>query len=111
MWLPVSLSRVSASERHGAHGHVLDRDDLARALLHLVLQQAALVLQEVAGQLQLDVVVHAGHHDGRVDRLGDVVDGAHVQAGLLVVGRAHGGEEDHRDVAGLGVGRSWRMTS
>ena len=48
--------------------------------------------------------MHPREHDGRLDGLGDVVDGAQVQALLLVRDRVHGGHEDHRQVARGGIG-------
>jgi len=44
----------------------------------------------------------AGTKDGRADRLGDVIDCAKVEANFLVFIGGHGGDENHRDVAGFG---------
>ena len=45
--------------------------------------------------------MHARQHDGRLERLGQVVDGTQHEAMLFVVGTAHRRGDDHRDVPRL----------
>ena len=56
-------------------GDVLDQFVLPGAPLHLLLQKGVLVVQQIPRRFQLQVVSDPGQHDGRGDRLVDVVDG------------------------------------
>jgi hypothetical protein len=44
------------------------------------------------------LVAHPGQHHVGLDRLGDVVGGAVLEAALFVARVVQGGEEDHRNV-------------
>ncbi|MNV37671.1 hypothetical protein D3C71_1292000 [compost metagenome] len=88
---------------HGADGGVLQLRQGARAVGHLLLQKVVVVGEQIPRSLELQVVAHARHGDGGVDGLGDVVHCAQLQPHRFVVGGAHGGEENHRNVFGLGV--------
>ena len=85
-------------------GHVLHRPDLARAAGDLGLQEGILVAQEIPCRLQLQVGLDPRQHDGRADRLGDVVHSAKFEAQALVVGFGPGGQEHDGNVARVRVG-------
>jgi hypothetical protein len=79
---------------------VLDQLVLAQAPLHLGFQEGVLIPEQIAGAFEFQLGAHPGEHDGRLERLGDVVDGAQSEAPLLVARGIHGGDEDHGNVAG-----------
>ncbi len=53
--------------------------------------------EKVASRLEFEVRAHTGAHDGGVDRLHDVVDGARLEALGLILGLLQAGHEDDRD--------------
>jgi hypothetical protein len=57
------------------------------------------LLQHLARGLGLKLGADAGEDNGRIDRLGDVVDGAEFQPVPFAVGGIHRRDENHRDVA------------
>jgi hypothetical protein len=61
------------------------------------------VPQDVARQLEIELIADPGQDHCRLDRLDDVIDGAERQAVLLVSRIAERGQEDHRGVARRGV--------
>lgn len=71
--------------------------DLARDFLF---QPGFLAAQQLLGARQFDLGADPGDEHGRLDRLGDEVGGAFADAALLLLGVVHGGDENHRDVAG-----------
>jgi hypothetical protein len=74
--------------------------DLARDFLF---QPGFLAAQQLLGARQFDLGADPGDEHGRLDRLGDEVGGAFADAALLLLGVVHGGDENHRDVAGQRV--------
>ena len=62
--------------RECPHGEGLRQNILLHSAGHLVLQPLVLVREPVAGILQFELGAHAGKHDGGVNGLGDIVDGA-----------------------------------
>jgi hypothetical protein len=88
---------------HGQDGDVLHGRELARALVHLLLEKAVLVAQEIGHALELQLGLHARQHHRRADRLGDVVHPADLEAGRLRFDIGLGRQEQHRDVGGARV--------
>ena len=66
------------------HGHFLDQLQFERTLADLRFEPGILVGQLLPGLGEGEVGAHAGAENGRADRLGDVIDGTEVQAGLLI---------------------------
>ncbi|MNS60766.1 hypothetical protein D3C72_937770 [compost metagenome] len=89
---------------HGVDGDVLQRRHFLHAALHFRFQVLVLVAQEILHLLHRQLRPDARQHDGRRDRLGDVVDGAQGQAQLLVRHFAHGRDENHGDAGRGGIG-------
>ena len=88
---------------HGLNGHILDGDDLGGAALDFLLKVSLLITQKVGGRLDLQLGFHPCQHDGWIDRLGDVVHGAHLQTQDLVFHCCHGGDEDYRNMSGARI--------
>ena len=86
--------------RHGDDGGVLDQREFAGAAPDFLFEVTVAVAQEIAGGLQVEVVADAGQDEGRTDRLGDVVDGAGVEAELFVQLFVADGQENNRDAGG-----------
>jgi hypothetical protein len=77
---------------------------LAHAARHLGLEEGVLVRQPVARELELHLRAHARQHHRGPQRLGDVVDRAHRQPALFLLGGVERGDADHRDVARQRIG-------
>ena len=86
------------------YAEVLDQQVFAHAAGHFALQPFVLVGQAVAGVLEFEVGTYPRQHDGRLDRLGDVVHGPQFEPVFFVLSAVHSGDEDHRDVVGRRVG-------
>ena len=81
--------------RHGVYRDVLQRRHFLHPALHFRFQVMILVAQKILHLLHRQLRLDTGQHDGRRNRLGDVVDGAQGQAQLLVGHFAHGGHKNH----------------
>ena len=90
--------------RHGVDGDVLQRLDLLHAALHLRFQILVLVAQKILHLFHRQLRLDARQHDGRGNRLGDVIDGAQRQAQLLVRHFAHGRDKNHGNAGRGGTG-------
>ena len=66
-----------------------------------LLQPDLLPGSDVAGAFQFKLGLDANAEDRGVDRLGDVVDGTFLDAPLLIVRIIEGGNEYHRNIAGI----------
>ncbi len=90
--------------RHHQDRRILHIAYLLRAPRDLLLQEGALVAQEIRCSLELQMRMHASPQDGRVDRLGQVVHRAEAQAHFLVGVVGQGGQKDDGNVARQRVG-------
>ncbi len=88
---------------HRQDGHVLDRGKPAPAALHLGLQVLVLVAQEVGRQLHLQMRGHPREEDRWIDRLGDEVRRAQLQADPLFLVAGQRRQEDDGNVARGGI--------
>jgi hypothetical protein len=100
----IAIGEGRELERDHAHlNFPADVELLLHAVL-LTLYDPIGVLQGVLALLQGHVGFHPGLEDRRIYRLQDIVFGSQLEPLGLVHGLILGGQENYRDLAGLGIG-------
>jgi len=89
--------------RQRVDADVLGDDVVRHAPGDFIFEEGVLVAQKVARLLGGELRAHPCQHDGRADRLDDVIGGADIEPVLFGLHVAERGDENHRNVLRAGV--------